>query len=110
MSEIPREIIERLRNEYAINNLIIEDFSYTSDITPNGDLQKYTGKELAIYRLAVLLSIVEGSYLSDPELGVNLIKYIYKPMTDENINDLETELRNKIDKYEKDFILTNMEV
>ena len=110
MSDIPREILLRLQHEYGINSLVLEDFSFTSQIAPDGDFHKYYGKELAIYRLAVLLSILEGSYLHDPELGVNIIRYIFKPMNEDNIEDIKNELEVKINRYEKDFRLNDITV
>lgn len=110
MSEIPRDIIQRLEYEYGINSLVMDDFGFTSQIAPTGDFNTYHGKNLAIYRLAVLLSIASGSYFNDPDLGINLMMYIFKPMTKQNVGLIKTELERKIEKYEKDFYLRDISV
>lgn len=107
---IPREVIEQFEKNYKINSLVLDDFSYTAQLSSTGDFKKFVGKELAIYRLAVLLSTLEGTDLMDPELGVNLLRYIFRPLTPENINAIEDELRNKIQTYEKDLNLISMKI
>jgi len=110
MSEIPKEILQQFFQEQGVRNLVIQDFGYTSELSAHGDFNEYQGKELAVYRLAVLLSIVEGSYINDPNLGVNLIRYIYRPMNEANIDSIKNELQSKISKYEKDFFLRSVSV
>jgi phage baseplate assembly protein W len=110
MAEIPSNVLRQFQEEFGVNSLVIEDFGITSQLAPNGDFNVYRGKELAVYRLAVLLSIVEGSDLMDPNLGVNITKYIYKPMTDDNIEAIKNELERKIERYEKDLRLIKMTV
>lgn len=105
---IPRSIIEQFEKNYKINSLVLDDFSYTSQIGADGDFFKYLGKELAVYRMAVLLSMMEGTDLVDPQLGLNLVPYIYKEMTPSNINLIKNEIANKIGKYEKDLMLTDI--
>jgi len=110
MADIPQKIIDQFFAEQGIKNLIIDDYGYTSALSAHGDFSQYKGKELAVYRLIVLLSTLEGSYINDPDMGVNLIRYIYKPMNDDNINAIRNELERKIAKYEKDLYLTKVTV
>lgn len=108
MAEIPQNIINQFFEAQGIKNLVIDDYGFTSSLSAHGDFGKYKGKELAVFRLAVLLSTLEGSYINDPDLGVNLIRYIYKPMNEANVNAIRDELQRKIAKYEKDLFLTNI--
>lgn len=108
MAEIPQSVIDQFFADSGVNNLVIQDFGYTSTLGSHGDFHKYNGKELAVYRLAVLLSIHTGTYPNDPELGVNLIDYIYKPFTDSVLDAITNELKSKIEKYEKDFFLISI--
>ena len=108
MAEIPQSIIDQFFAESGVNNLVIQDFGYTSQLSSHGDFHKYNGKELAVYRLAVLLSIHEGTYINDPDLGINLVNYIYKPLTESIMESIANELRRKIEKYEKDFLLISI--
>lgn len=105
MAEIPQAIIDQFFADSGVNNLVIQDYGYTSQLSSHGDFHKYNGKELAVYRLAVLLSIHEGTYPNDPDLGINLSHYIYKPLTESIMDHIAGELQRKIEKYEKDFLL-----
>jgi len=108
MTNIPRSIIEQFEKNYRINSLVLDDFSYTSQVGADGDFHKYIGKELAVYRMAVLLSTMEGSDMLDPQLGLNLLPYIYREMIPSNISAIKNEIVNKIAKYEKDLQLINI--
>ena len=110
MSRIPKEVIEQFEKNYRINSLVLNDFGCGSYIDPTGDFKKYLAKELAVYRLSVLLGTIEGTDIFDPSLGLNLIKYIYKPLVDDVIDGIKEEIRLKILKYEKDLRLNNIEV
>jgi len=105
---IPRSIIEQFEKNYKINSLVLDDFSYTSQVGADGDFHKYIGKELAVYRMAVLLSTMEGSDMLDPKMGLNLLPHIYKEMNSANINAIKSEISNKVSKYEKDLLLNNI--
>jgi len=109
MSEIPQSVLDKFFIDSGVKSLVLNDYGFTSQLSPHGDFNTYMGKELAVYRLAVLLSIMEGTYINDPNLGINLMSYIYKPLTDDVVSLIEIELRNKIDTYEKDLSLLRIE-
>ena len=54
------------------------DFGYVSMISSNGDFGKIKGKERILNMLFNLLTIKEGSYPFDKDLGTTLHKYIYE--------------------------------
>ena len=110
MTEIPQSVLDQFFSESGVKSLVLNDYGFTSQLSPHGDFNTYTGKELAVYRLAVLLSIMEGTYINDPNLGINLMAYIYKPLTDDIVSLIETELRDKINTYEKDLSLLSIEI
>jgi len=94
----------------GIRQVIKTDFGYTAILAPSGDWNTLTKKSLALYRVIVLLSISEGSYPRDPKLGVKLPRYIFENLTDENIDAIREELIYKINTYEKDFEIKNINV
>lgn len=103
MANIPQDIIDQFFTEQGIKNLIIDGYGYSSSIAPDGDFHKYHAKELAVYRLTVLLCTTEGTYINDPGFGVKIEPYI--KFSDSTIQNLKNDIAKKIAKYEKDLTL-----
>lgn len=103
MAEIPQSIINQFFNDQGIKNTAVDSYGYAATISPNGDFLKYSGKELAVYRVTVLLSVTAGTYINDPDFGIDI--GIFRKMNSTTINNLKNEISTKIAKYEKDLRL-----
>lgn len=106
MAEIPQAIIDQFFTEQGIHNTKMDDYGYTSVIAPNGEFTKYNGKELAVYRLTVLLGTTEGTYINDPDFGVDLP--LFSKLNSTTIQNIKSNISIKVNKYEKDLRLLNI--
>lgn len=106
MADIPQEIIDQFFTDQGVKNVVMDNYGFGSEISPTGDFKKYNGKELAVYRVTVLLSVSEGSYINDPDYGVKID--LYQKMTKANIDNMKDNISKKISKYEKDLSLVSI--
>lgn len=106
MANIPQDIIDQFFTEQGVKNLIIDNYGFSSTISPTGDFHKYNSKELAVYRLTVLICTTEGTYINDPDFGVKIEPYI--KFSNATIENLKNNIAKKIAKYEKDLSLTGI--
>lgn len=103
---VPQSIIDQFFGEQNIKNSVIDGYGYAAAIAPNGDFTKFNGKELAIYRVTVLLCTTAGTYINDPDLGIDMS--IYSKLTNATIESIKNEIRTKIARYEKDLVVTSI--
>jgi hypothetical protein len=106
MAHIPQEIIDQFYTQQGVQNLIIDNYGYSSTISPTGDFQYYNSKELAVYRLTVLICTTEGTYINDPSFGVKIEPFFKN--NESAIESLKNDIARKIAKYEKDLTLTGI--
>lgn len=104
---VPQSIIDQFFGSQGIKNNVVDDYGYSAAIAPNGDFTKFNGKELAVYRLTVLLCTSAGTYINDPEFGIDLS--IYSKLNMATVESIKNEIRSKAAKYEKDLVITNIE-
>lgn len=104
---VPQSIIDQFFGSQGIKNNVVDDYGYSAAIAPNGDFTKFNGKELAVYRLTVLLCTSAGTYINDPDFGIDLS--IYSKLNLATVESIKNEIRSKAAKYEKDLVITNIE-
>jgi len=64
----------------------------------NGDLKKVYDADVVIDSIIKLLNIRKGSYIANPELGSNILDYIFDLTDKHTINLLVDEVRNTIEQ------------
>jgi hypothetical protein len=104
---VPQSIIDQFFGSQGIKNNVVDDYGYSAAIAPSGDFTKFNGKELAIYRMTVLLCTSAGTYINDPDFGIDLT--LYAKLNRSTVESIKNEIRNKAARYEKDLVITNIE-
>lgn len=71
-------------------------------ITGAGDLQELEEIEVLINSILVGITTIRGTYPFDPEFGVGLQLYLFEPLDDITLREVESEIYAFIRRYEPD--------
>lgn len=69
-------------------------------ITGRGDLLELEDIEVIINSILVGITTIKGTYPFDPEFGLGLQLYLFEPLDDITIREIESEIYSFIRKYE----------
>jgi len=69
---------------------------YREHLAAHGDFQQLTDVDCAIDGILKALGIRKGTYIADPEIGSNVIEYVFKVSDEITRMYLEEEVRNAV--------------
>jgi len=69
---------------------------YTENLAAHADFQQLSDTDCIIDAILKVLSIRRGTYIADPEVGSNILDYIFKSSDEITRMYLEEEVRNAI--------------
>jgi phage baseplate assembly protein W len=73
---------------------------FTENLDSSGDFLTLEDIDSVIDGIIKTLSIPRGSYIGDPEVGSEIYKYIYRPLDEDTLSDLETEIMFSIEQID----------
>lgn len=74
---------------------------YTENLDSSGDFLTLEDANAIIDAIVKTLSIQKGTYIADPEVGSDLYKYLYEPLDEDTISDVESEVLYSLDQVDK---------
>jgi len=101
-------ILDRFRKEVTGSDNRLHDF--LPKITSAGDFQKVTDIDVIISSWNNILITPRRTHLNDPEYGSNLYKMIFEPIDDQTIDQIKTEIEQRILKYDDRAAIDDIQV
>lgn len=91
-------ILDRFRKDVTGSDNRLQDF--LPRITSAGDFQQIYDLNVIISSWNNILLTPRRTHLHDPEYGSDLHKMVFEPVDDETIDQIKTEIQDRIEQYD----------